>query len=344
MAKDTAAAVKRRALTTAEKSLLCALADPARLCPTTDDLAAAEPRLLFDAIGHHGTEAVALRKLKAAEPKPGGEFTQLVTEAAERQFLANAMSMTLEVCAKEILEAVSAAGARAVIVKGPVFAKGLYWHESDRPFTDIDILTRPGDLAAIGGILGRSGYWQARRAFWDRSEINMEQKWFSKENDRILVELHTNLVHDSGLRRRLSFGFEEHELASEGGRYPSVAWFLTAVIHAAAGHKFHKLQLLVDVLQAFRKLSEKDLAALDRVLDRIPARFEIAICLKLIHDLFGVVETKDAIAAITAESNLRNRKKFVDADTVLDSYFDTGKRSKIRRHGFRLMQKIVSRR
>lgn len=344
MAEETAAAAKRRALTKAEKSLLCALADPAGLCPSTDLLAAAEPRLLFDAIGHHGIEAVALRKLKAAEPKPEGEFAQLVTEAAERQFVANAMSMKLESCANEILEAVSAAGKRAVIVKGPVFAKGLYRHESDRPFTDIDILTTPSDLAAIGGILGRSGYWQARRAFWDRSEINMEQKWFSKENDRILVELHTNLVHDVGLRRRLSFGFEEHELASEGGRCPSVVWFLTAVIHAAAGHKFHKLQLLVDVLQAFRNLSEEDLAALDRILDRIPARLEMAICLELVHDLFGVVEAKDAIAAITGNPSLRNRKKIVDADTVLDSYFDTSKRSKVRRHGFRIMQKVVSRR
>ena len=344
MAEETTAAVKRHALTKAEKSLLCALADPARPCPSTDLLAAAEPRLLFDAIDHHGIEAVALRKLKTAEPKPGGEFAQLVAEAAERQFVANAMSMTLEAHATRILEAVSAARARAVIVKGPVFAKELYRHESDRPFTDIDILTPRGDLAAIGGILGRSGYWQAKRAFWDRSEINMEQKWFSKENDRLLVELHTNLVHDAGLRRRLSFGFEDHELASEGGRYPRVAWFLTAVIHAAAGHKFHKLQLLVDVLQAFRTLSQEDLAALDRILDRIPARLETALCLELVDELFDVVEAKTVLAAITVNSNFRNRKKFVDADTVLGSYFDTGKRSKIRRHGFRLMQKVVSRR
>ena len=344
MVEETAAAVKRRQLTTAEKSLLCALADPAKPCPSTDLLAATGARLLFDAINHHGIEAVALRKLKAAEPKPGGEFAQLVAEAAERQFVANAISMTLEARAREILDAVSATGARAVIVKGPVFAKELYRYESDRPFTDIDILTPAGDLAAIGGILGQSGYWQAKRKFWDRSETNMEQKWFSKENDRILVELHTNLVHDSGLRRRLSFGFEDHELASEDGRYPRVGWFFTAVIHAAAGHKFHKLQLLVDVLQAFRTLSQEDLAALDRILDRIPARLETAICLELVDELFDVVEAKTALAAITVNSNLRNRNKFVGADTVLDSYFDTGKRSKIRRHGFRIMQKVVSRR
>ena len=342
MAEETVA--KRRQLTRAEKSLLCALADPARPCPSTDLLYATDPRQLFDAIDHHGIEAVALRKLKAAEPKPGGEFVQLVTEAMERQFVANAMSMTLEVRAKEILESIAATGAKAVVVKGPVFAKGLYQHESDRPFTDIDILTPGSDLAAIGGILRRSGYWQARRAFWDRSEINMEQKWFSNENDRILVELHTNLVHDAALRRRLSFGFADHELASEGDRYPRVACFLTAVVHAAAGHKFHKLQLLVDVLQAFRTLSQEDLAALVRILDWIPARLETAICLELVDELFDVVEVKTALAAITLNSNIQNRKKFVDADTVLDSYLDTRKRSKIRRHGFRLMQKVVSRR
>ncbi len=341
---EEAAAVERRALTSAEKSLLCALADPAASCPSTVLLEAVEPRLLFDAIDHHGIEAVALRKLKAAEPKPGGGFAQLVAEAAERQFVANAMSMALEARAKEILEAVSAARARAVIVKGPVFAKGLYRHESDRPFTDIDILTPSSDLAAIGGILRRSGYWQARRKFWDRSEINMEQKWFSNENDRILVELHTNLVHDAALRRRLSFGFADHELASEGDRYPRVAWFLTAVIHAAAGHKFHKLQLLVDVLQAFRILSQEDLDALDRILGQIPARLETAICLELVDDLFDVVDAKDALAEITRGSNLENRKKFVDAETVLNSYFDTAKRSKVRRHAFRLMQKVAPRR
>jgi hypothetical protein len=172
----------------------------------------------------------------------------------------------------------------------------------------------------------------------------MEQKWFSTENDQILVELHTNLVHDAALRRRLSFGFADHELASEGDLYPRVAWFLTAVIHAAAGHKFHKLQLLVDVLQAFRILSQEDLDALDRILGQIPARLETAICLELVDDLFDVVDAKDALAEITRGSNLENRKKFVDAETVLNSYFDTAKRSKVRRHAFRLMQKVAPRR
>lgn len=344
MAEGQAAAVERRALTRAEKLLLCALADPAVSCPSTELLTAVEPRLLFDAIDHHGIEAVALRKLKAAEPKPGGEFANLLAKADERQFVANAMAMTLEARAREILEAIAAAGTRAVIVKGPVFAKELYRHESDRPFTDIDILTTSGDLAAIGGILERSGYWQAKRAFWDRSETNMEQKWFSTENDRILIELHTNLVHDAGLRRRLSFGFEDYELACESGQYPRVAWFLTAVIHAAAGHKFHKLQLLVDVLQAFRILSQEDLAALDRILDRIPARLETAICLRLVDDLFDVADANSTLAEITGGSELAKRKNFVDAETVLDSYFDAARRSKIRRHAFRFMQKVAPRR
>ena len=36
-----------------------------------------------------------------------------------------------------------------------------------------------------------------------------EFKWLEKENSSLLVELHGDLVHDTGMRRRLSLGFRE---------------------------------------------------------------------------------------------------------------------------------------
>jgi hypothetical protein len=334
---------QNRPLTPEEKLTLCSLADPHAPSPPIYKILACDFKILIDAIGHHGIEPVALRKLKALNSDIHEDISNFIDQASQRQLVANVMSMTLENYARDIFSGIAETGANAAIVKGPVFATHLYPYLSDRPFTDIDILSPASHLAAIGKLLKNLGFRQAKREFFDRSQANMEQKWIRDDNVNILIELHTNLVHYPNLRKRLSFGHKQYQLASHEGRYPGAANFIVAVVHAAAGHKFHKLQLLVDVLQAFRKLEPGDIGSLEQTLEKIPARLEVLICLDLIQDLFEDVETLETSRQLAGKSRFDLPRKLINADLVLDTFFDSGHKSRLRRHGFRFIQNWSSR-
>lgn len=324
--------------------LLCSLADPLDRSLVKENLLGINPQSLIAALGKHGIEPVGLRKLKPlVASDPNSELAQLLRESSERQILANAHSMELEARAETILSEVQKTGVRAAIVKGPDFAANLYPNRSDRPFTDIDFLIPPADLGMMSGILKSANYTQVTRSAFDRSKINMEQKWTSPDNQNILIELHTNLVHDPGLRRRLSFGYSELETACQGKILTPVARFLIAVIHAAAGHKFHKLQLLVDVLQAFRNLDPSGVEQLYVASNHIPVQLETATCLGLISELFSLPSAGEVASKFKCGLFPDLPGRILFAGAILEA---TGARygsSHIRRHAFRILQKVSSR-
>ncbi len=323
--------------------LLCRLADPLDCNLAIEDLEGIDPSVLMAALEKHGIEPVGLRKLRSLGGNHDSELGRLLIGSSERQFLANALSMELETRANEILESVQHKGARATMVKGPDFAANLYPNRSDRPFTDIDFIVHPEDLDMMGSILKNANYAQNSRRVYDRSKIHMEQKWTSVDNQNILIELHTNLVHDPGLRSRVSFGYRELETACQGKMMTPVARFLTAVIHTAAGHKFHKLQMLVDVLQAFKKLDPSGMDLLYITTHSIPAQLEIATCLDLISELFSLPSASAAARKFKCGLFPNLPGRLLTAGTILDA---TGARlgsSHIRRHAFRIVQKVASR-
>ena len=172
----------------------------------------------------------------------------------------------------------------------------------------------------------------------------MEQKWVRKDNQNILVELHGNLVHYASLRWRVSFGFDEYRTASGDGAFPNVANFMTAVVHAAAGHKFHRLQLIVDVMQAARKLTEEDIAHLNASLDGLRARLEVLVCLDLVCALFGDEAAAHVRDSLASGRNYRFGRRLVTPAAVIDTWNDAGHRSRMRRHAFRWVQRIAPRR
>ncbi|MFT4159800.1 nucleotidyltransferase family protein, partial [Shinella sp.] len=148
------------------------------------------------------------------------------------------------------MKSLAAKSVPARIVKGPVFAGKLYRQVADRPFTDIDILVDPGSIDEANRTIAECGF-ELGSGEAESNELQ-EFKWLEKENSSLLVELHGNLVHDTGMRRRLSLGFRELQ-AIDGDRTDTPAALLTiAIVHAAGGHKCHRLQLCVDVLQGVR--------------------------------------------------------------------------------------------
>jgi len=325
------------------KQLLCLLADPEAREVELWDLDDIEPCLLFKALRHHGVEPVGLRRLKPLMGNSTRQFIHEFDKTIERQFVSNALAMELEVRGRSILQEMQTNKVRGVVVKGPDFATNLYDRESDRPFTDIDLLVEPDDLIRLGSILKNAGYNQKVRNFWDQSATNMEQKWTASNNENILIELHTNLVHDAALRRRISFGYAEFSSIDNSSTMSPLSRLMVSVIHAGAGHKFHKLQMLVDVLQAYRRLGEMNIGQLQDITETIPANLEISISLHLVSQLFQIKSAANCASQFQTGKHSLLVQHLINADVILDTFHDPYKVSRLRRHLFRFLQKYSNR-
>jgi len=307
--------------------LFCRLADPA--APTADVADEQIPDLAHMA-SDHNVSTILYRKIGAA--RLATLAPQLVAEAEGL----TAITLRLESLLPRLRGAFADHGLDPIIVKGPVFAERLYSDPADRPFTDIDIVAQPDDFAAIGTILGEIGLHQYLKASFDRSEANQEQKWISDADPNLLIELHGDLVHYPGLRRRVRLG---HAELTALGPDATTTLFLTAVAHGALGHKFHTLRLVLDVLQAFRAFSLSERSTL---LDQARAarlHLETLQSLQLIGTMFG---DNDALELVrSARGGGIARSCMIAGRDVLSAPDATS--SKLRRHMFRLFQRYSAR-
>lgn len=333
-----------RGLTALEMRLLCDLADPQAAPVGIEAFDGADVGVLLGAARDHNVEPVVLRKLKGLRfPEAEGFEDARRAASRDRMYLA-AVALALSDQAARVMAAFRKAGVPHALVKGQAFARDLYDEAADRPFTDIDLILPASAAARAGEVMAELGYVQFKRERFDKSEQNEEQKWGLQGDRLMLVELHGNLVHVPALRRRISFGYAEHADACAGGDRPVAGHFVTAVIHAAAGHKFHQLRLLVDVMQAMRRLSGSDLDHLAGVVARLRIQPEVAMSLQLVDALFPAVRATGRAGDIRERLRLRPVPPIVDARSVLDAPGGEFWRSKVRRHAFRLYQMSLARR
>ena len=321
------------------KRLLCQLADPQSPPPAILDLENIDLGLLLSAARYHCVEPVVWRKLKQTRISSFGNANVLVQDIADQQFAANARAMDLEARGDGLCKKLRGAKVRAVLVKGADFAGALYPVRADRPFTDIDILVHEKDQQAAEAVLQQAGYRQMFKPLLDRSAIYREQKWADGNDRGVLVELHQNLVHDSVLRRRVSFGYREHLLVCNGTQTTANARFFIAVVHACAGHKLHKLQLLVDVLQAIRALQPREMTGISEHAKKLGVGLEAGLCCKLAYALFGEPAAAGIAGSLPEGRIARLASGIVTPNTILDAFEDWFAMSKLRRHTFRLVQK-----
>lgn len=324
-------------------ALLCQLADPERPPPPILDATQdAAIRTLTEAAEQHGVYAIVARKLRATRLA-----RRLAGSAADdgRIISAAGQVLLLQHHAVRIMARLSEAKVPAAIVKGPVFARRLYPVASDRPFTDIDVMVDLADIPRANDIIAGAGFELAEKAGRDRSGHYQEFKWYRAEG-AILIELHANLVHYPGLRRRVSFGLPELLLLGDGDPEAPGALLGVAIIHAACGHKFHRLRFLVDILQAARALPPETTAAFVSNVGRIGMTLEAAAALALTSRLFAEPRAI-ALAEALARNAPRGRRLALDLSrrlltpkAVLDAPNRIDVASRIRRHAFRWLQLI----
>ena len=182
------------------------------------------------------------------------------------------------------------------------------------------------------------GYNRPTKA-WDNSDRDMEYKFTHPQHPIVLIELHGNLVHYPSLRRRTSFGLSELLEAGEGDGEAPIALLATAIVHASLGHKFDKLQILVDVLQAARQLKTDDYDKAANILITLRLGLECAVCLSVVGELFDD-ETARALAMhFRSGALVKVGRSLITPDSIVQAPSNTKLSSSWRRRKtFRLLQ------
>ncbi|RUX96046.1 nucleotidyltransferase family protein [Mesorhizobium sp. M7D.F.Ca.US.004.01.2.1] len=329
-------------LTAAEERLLLRSADP-EAAPVGEDLSAKTLSALLDNAEFHGILPIMLRKLQesgdAQLPRDAGLRDRL-EDLRQKATIATGQSMLLQYHGDRIMKGLAADNVPARIVKGPVFARKLYRNVADRPFTDIDILVEPANLARANRVIAACGFELGSNEA--ESYELQEFKWLEKENWSLLVELHGDLVHDTGMRRRLSLGFRELR-AIDGEATDTPAALLTiAIVHAAGGHKFHRLQLCIDVLQGVRALQSPEAEA--RLFDAARMtgiELELAVVLNVTGQLFEESRALELAGRIKPDLSIRLARRLITTNTLLGVNSRDKLGSRLRRDAFRWIQRLA---
>ncbi len=276
----------------------------------------------------HGVLSIVWRKLAGRVP----------VSAVAGMRLRMGQSMLLESLSKTVAAKMTKAGVDCATVKGPVFSHLLYDHRADRPFTDIDFLLHPAHLNKASDVLMREGFQAEQKAIWGNSHRDMEFKWTLTDNPSVLFELHGNLVHYPLLRRRVSFGYKEIVAVGQGDTAAPEALLSVAIIHASCGHKFHRLQMVVDILQAARRLPDEKITGFVRTAEKLGFGLEASVSLSLAGSLFAdhrVVMLGDQFGANTST---RIGRRLISPDVATQAADPRHRGSWARRKAFRMVQ------
>lgn len=321
-----------------EQRLFAGLADPEKEADAHDWSSEKAALRMLNVARLHGVLPIVWRKFRTLALDLGVGFDVEMRAAADSVALMAGQSLLLRHHSRSITGAFADAGIPVAIVKGPVFAERIYKVSADRPFTDIDLLTSPENLAKANAILPSLGFVALTKQIWDKSDSNQEYKWGRSDNPNILIELHGNLVHYASFRRLLSYGYDDLLLAGGGDPNAPSALLMTAVIHAACGHKFHRLQFAVDVIQGARALPDADVAALEQAAKTIGAELELAVSLNLAGELFGDRRTLDLAERFSSGLTSRLSKRLVSPEAIHNAMSTSGRSSHARRKAFRGLQ------
>lgn len=153
------------------------------------------------------------------------------------------------------------------VVKGPVFARKIYPEPAFRSYGDIDLLAAPQAVASLGEILKTHGFELVNSS---PETDPQEWSWLHRENDKLLIEVQTDLVHAPSLRRAFSLTYDTIADDPQG----PAALLLIALLHGALGQHYSKLQHIVDICQAVRALDgDSERRRFEILIERANTRF-----------------------------------------------------------------------
>lgn len=327
-----AAATPRR-LSRQLANQLIALADPeATLAPARPSMADADS-LLSQAERHRVLPGV-LRRLR---PVLSGDLAPLREQYTARFSAGVAFRMMLKAETARILTALRQSGVPAVMIKGLDFAENLYPDPLLRAAGDIDLIVPNDRMDEADQVLAGLGYRQPP----DCPVGGIERKWLHTTYRNLMVEVQGNLVHPGSLGSVLSLGFEE--LCPDGNpgaaARPS-ARLVIAGMHAASSHHFESLRLVVDVLQAARRLdTAAEEQALEGLIRRSGARLPVVASLDLAYRLYREPRCKELATLLRPARYSAVARLLIDQNVVMSMETEQRARQSWRRSLFRELLK-----
>lgn len=310
-----------RRLSRVDGRLLIALADPeSTLAPMT--LTRERAGLLLSQAERHGVLPAVLRKLRPI--LSSAELRPVRDDFAGRFASGVAFNMQLRAEAKRLATALRTAGQPALLIKGHDFADNIYPDPVLRPTSDIDLIIPVESLDAVEAVVAASGF-----ELWpdQRDDEQMERKWFHAVHKRLMLEIQGNLVHAPGLRSKLSLGYAElcpHGDPAEAAR-PSTRLAIAGV-HAASSHHFELLRLVIDVLQAARRLQgAAEEQALDDLVRRSGTRLALVAALDLAAGLYDDRRCRDLADGLAPVRFRAMSRLLISGDMVMA--METGERA-----------------
>jgi len=276
----------------------------------------------------HGVLGALLRNLSAFATNPAFAAGR---DAARRHHRLNAaFSLMLAHEADALMADVR--DLPATVVKGPVFSRTIYPEASLRCFTDIDILIAPEALPRISPVLAEHGFLLAES---NPQADPREWKWVHRSNERLIIEVQTDLIHAESLRGAVSLPYSVIAAAPDS----PAAVLLVALVHGG-GHHYERLQHVVDVCQAARALNS---AAEERrfveLVQAARARFVAVAGLTLAAHMFQERRCRDIALALGPARYAGIANLLLDRTVVMSTMNATRARHGWRRQAFRWLMK-----
>jgi hypothetical protein len=274
--------------------------------------AGASDMAALTALAHaHGLLPVLLDAIEHAHPPvelDAGARHELRTAAGGAAL--QCLTLTAELL--RLLDAMAAAGVRALAYKGPALAVQAYGTITARRFNDLDILVLPEAVEAAARVLARAGY-RAMHEFTPAEERVFRRTDgdypFVHATTGAVVELHCRVSSERFLIDLPTPELMERaEQVILGGRGVSVPCeqdhVLVLALHGAK-HRWQRLEWLLGFALLAQRAAAHDSAGLLREAERRGGRRVLLLGFELSRLLLGLDVAPPVAAALGRESDVR---------------------------------------
>jgi putative nucleotidyltransferase-like protein len=296
---------------------------PPRLSLSPDEM-----RELVALADEHGVLPAVLRHFPPFQGDTA--LAGIRADALARQCSKVTYSLMLRAHGEALMAA--ATGLPVAMVKGPVFSRTLYPLPSLRNFTDIDLLIAPSAEPQLAHVLEQQGF---RLAEYDRDPNRQEWKWLHRENEALMIEVHTNLVHHPELRDAMSLTYEDLAgIAETPG-----ALLAVAVVHGAL-ERYELLRHVVDICQAARLVNTADEERrFATLVQQTRTRFAAIVGLDLGYRLLGEPRCRELARKLGTAGHTAFARLLLGRTAITSTMGNTRFLHSWRRQGFRMLLK-----
>jgi len=305
-------------------------ADPLgpRTAPPRRELSLEEARELVAQADKHGVLPAVLRHYPPFQDD--AVLADVKADALTRHRSKLTYSLMLRAHGEAVMAA--AAGLPVAMVKGPVFARTIYPSPGLRNFTDIDLLIAPEAEPQLARVLEEQGF---KLAEYDRDPDRQEWKWLHRDNDALMIEVHTNLAHHPELRRAMSLTYGDLAGIAE----TPAALLTVALVHGAL-ERYELLRQVVDVCQAARRVdTSEEEHRFEALVRQTGARFAAIAGLDLGYRLFGEPRCRELARGLGSTRYTALARVLLGRSAITSTMGGTRFLHSWRRQGFRVLLK-----